>query len=161
VSQRVLEGKCVREYESVWVCVSERVCIKEGKLIERNPPPRGGFLSTMFPDQEPCVRDFTTRCDRHKECVSEGKCVRVCGSVCERECVRAKVCESVYKRESVWECVRVYERECISERACTRAHTRERKRVRKRERERTRGSEFASERQSRDMCVAISVAIDT
>jgi len=27
------------------------------------PPPRGGFLFTMFPDQEPCVRDFTTRCD--------------------------------------------------------------------------------------------------
>ena len=32
-------------------------------LIERTPPPRGGFLFTMFPDQEPCVRDFTTRCD--------------------------------------------------------------------------------------------------
>jgi len=26
--------------------------------------PRGGFLFTMFPDQEPCVRDFMTRCDR-------------------------------------------------------------------------------------------------
>jgi len=26
------------------------------KLIERNPPPRGGFLFTMFPHQEPCVR---------------------------------------------------------------------------------------------------------
>jgi len=23
------------------------------KLIERNPPPRGGFLFAMFPDQEP------------------------------------------------------------------------------------------------------------
>jgi len=33
------------------------------KLIERNLPPRGGFLFTMFPDPEPCVRDFTTRCD--------------------------------------------------------------------------------------------------
>jgi len=33
-------------------------------LIERTPPPREGFLFTMFPDQEPCVRDFTTRCDR-------------------------------------------------------------------------------------------------
>ena len=33
-------------------------------LIKRTPPPRGGFLFTMFPDQEPCVRDFTTRCDR-------------------------------------------------------------------------------------------------
>jgi len=30
-------------------------------LTERNPPPGGGFLFTMFPDQEPCVRDFTTR----------------------------------------------------------------------------------------------------
>jgi len=27
-----------------------------GTLIERNPPPRGGFLFTMFPHQEPCVR---------------------------------------------------------------------------------------------------------
>jgi len=26
------------------------------KLIERNPPPLGGFLCTMFPHQEPCVR---------------------------------------------------------------------------------------------------------
>jgi len=25
-------------------------------LIERNPPPRGGFLFSMFPDQEPCAR---------------------------------------------------------------------------------------------------------
>jgi len=33
-------------------------------LIERNHPLRGSFLFTMFPDQEPCVRDFTTRCDR-------------------------------------------------------------------------------------------------
>ena len=32
-------------------------------LIERSPPPRGGFLFIMFPDQEPCVRDCTTRCD--------------------------------------------------------------------------------------------------
>jgi len=30
----------------------------------KNPLPRWGFLFTMFPDQEPCVRDFTTRCDR-------------------------------------------------------------------------------------------------
>jgi len=29
----------------------------------RTPPPQGGFLFTMFPDQEQCVRDFTTRCD--------------------------------------------------------------------------------------------------
>jgi len=47
-----------------------------GILIERNPPPRGGFLFhrkkfpprgsflfTNFTDQEPCVRDSTTRCD--------------------------------------------------------------------------------------------------
>ena len=34
-------------------------------LIKRTPPPpRGGFLFTMFPDPEPCVRDFTTRRDR-------------------------------------------------------------------------------------------------
>ena len=30
----------------------------------KKPPPRGGFLLTMFPDQEPCVRDFTTKFDR-------------------------------------------------------------------------------------------------
>jgi len=29
----------------------------------KKPPPRGGVWFTMFPDQEPCVRDFTTRCD--------------------------------------------------------------------------------------------------
>jgi len=38
-----------------------RVCVT---LVERTPPPRGGFLFTMIPDQEPCVRDFTTRYDR-------------------------------------------------------------------------------------------------
>jgi len=26
------------------------------RVIERTPPPRGGFLFTMFPHQEPCVR---------------------------------------------------------------------------------------------------------
>ena len=26
-----------------------------GTLIERNPPPRGGFSFTVFPHQEPCV----------------------------------------------------------------------------------------------------------
>ena len=39
------------------------LCMLMCKLIERKPPPGGGFLFTMFPDQEPCVRDFTTRCD--------------------------------------------------------------------------------------------------
>ena len=34
------------------------------QLDRKKTPPRGGFLFTMFPDQEPCVRDFTTRCDR-------------------------------------------------------------------------------------------------
>ena len=29
---------------------------EKGKLIERNTPPRGGFLFTMFLYQEPCVR---------------------------------------------------------------------------------------------------------
>jgi len=27
-------------------------------------PSRGGLLVELFPDQEPCVRDFTKRCDR-------------------------------------------------------------------------------------------------
>jgi len=31
-------------------------------LIAGNPSPRGGFCVEWFPDQEPCVRDFTTRC---------------------------------------------------------------------------------------------------
>ena len=30
----------------------------------RKTPPLGGFFVGCFPDQEPCVRDFTTRCDR-------------------------------------------------------------------------------------------------
>jgi len=30
-------------------------------LIERNPPPRGGFLFTMFPHQEPCVRGLSSK----------------------------------------------------------------------------------------------------
>jgi len=57
----------------VWVCVRvyhfkitrhpNCVCLCVCELIKRTPPSRGGFLFTMFPDQEPCVRDFTTRCD--------------------------------------------------------------------------------------------------
>ena len=30
--------------------------IRPATSIERNPPPRGGFLFTIFPHQEPCVR---------------------------------------------------------------------------------------------------------
>jgi len=43
-------------------CVAACECLTlsqgrdEGTLIERNPPPRGGFLFTMFPHQELCVR---------------------------------------------------------------------------------------------------------
>ena len=33
------------------------------QVDRKKPPPRGGVLFTMFPDLEPCVRDFTTRCD--------------------------------------------------------------------------------------------------
>jgi len=36
---------------------------KDTSLITGNPPPREGFFVEWFPDQEPCVRDFTTRCD--------------------------------------------------------------------------------------------------
>jgi len=64
-----------RTYQSVISHMDESCCIYEwgmshlrmsrvvntNKLIERT---RGGFLFTLFPDQEPCVRDFTTRCDR-------------------------------------------------------------------------------------------------
>jgi len=32
------------------------ICIRIHTLIERNLSPRGGFLFTMFPHQEPCVR---------------------------------------------------------------------------------------------------------
>jgi len=40
------------------------LCMLMCKLIERTPlPPGGCFLFTMSPDQEPCVRDFMTRCD--------------------------------------------------------------------------------------------------
>ena len=50
----------------VWsVCYSSPYThIHTYNLIERNPSSRGGFLFNMFPDQEPCVRDFTTKCDR-------------------------------------------------------------------------------------------------
>jgi len=37
------------------LCVRECVVIVY-MLIERNPPPGGGFQFTMFPHQEPCVR---------------------------------------------------------------------------------------------------------
>jgi len=50
-----------------WKCRRSHTPLRLGiecVLIERNPPPGGGFLFTMFSDQEPCVRDFTTRCDR-------------------------------------------------------------------------------------------------
>ena len=33
------------------------------QIDRKKPPLPGGFLGTMFADQEPCVRDFTTRCD--------------------------------------------------------------------------------------------------
>jgi len=36
--------------------VSPLLSLSLRKLIERNPPPRGGFLFAIFPHQEPCVR---------------------------------------------------------------------------------------------------------
>jgi len=37
---------------------------QSGYQVDRkNPPPRGGFLFTIFSDQELCVREFTARCD--------------------------------------------------------------------------------------------------
>jgi len=44
--------------------IFQNLKFKVRKFDRKNPPPPGGFLFTMFPDQEPCVRDFTTRCDR-------------------------------------------------------------------------------------------------
>jgi len=38
----------------IYVCV--HVCLYVYKLIDRTPPPREGFLFSMFPDQEPCER---------------------------------------------------------------------------------------------------------
>jgi len=53
---------------SRWVHVAQdkahSIPVVDITFIERNPPPGGGFLFTMFPHQEPCVRDFTTKCDR-------------------------------------------------------------------------------------------------
>jgi len=40
-------------------------------LIAGNPTPRGGFFVECFPDQEPCVRDFTTRCDGRISCLAQ------------------------------------------------------------------------------------------
>jgi len=43
--------------QCVAMCVARELdCKFKGILIERNPPPRGVFLFTMFPDQEPGER---------------------------------------------------------------------------------------------------------
>ena len=41
-------------WRDAFISVKCRICML--KLIERNPRPRGGFLFTIFPHQEPCVR---------------------------------------------------------------------------------------------------------
>jgi len=41
-------------WHDAFISVKCRICML--KLIERNPRPRGGFLFTIFPHQEPCVR---------------------------------------------------------------------------------------------------------
>ena len=51
--QSLLNPKCC-SVTSVRVSVITKCVVT--KLIERNPPPGGGFLFTMFPHQEPCVR---------------------------------------------------------------------------------------------------------
>jgi len=48
-------------YTSCDMCVSYVTCLLDIGYVTRhidrkNPPPRGGFLFTMFPHQEPCVR---------------------------------------------------------------------------------------------------------
>ena len=46
-------------YRKVLFSTTTRLCkasFVTKTLIERNPPPRGGFVFTMFPDQEPCGR---------------------------------------------------------------------------------------------------------
>ena len=58
---------CLYTYQLLQMCyawyvhrdVTRDICViyrRWLKLIQRNPPPGGGFLFTMFPDQEPCVR---------------------------------------------------------------------------------------------------------
>jgi len=56
---------CVAAVSFIWNISVERKSIRheihdtiteQPNLIERNPPPRGGFLFTMFPHQEPWVR---------------------------------------------------------------------------------------------------------
>jgi len=45
--------------EAVCICIASLVNVRDeasSSLTERNTPPRGGFLSTMLPHQEPCVR---------------------------------------------------------------------------------------------------------
>jgi len=56
--ERKRERERERKREKERACfVSPYLSIRETKrehaLIERNPAPRGGFLFTMFPDQEP------------------------------------------------------------------------------------------------------------
>ena len=50
---------CVPSFRSMTWLIHMRI-----RWLKETLPPRGGFLFTMFPDQEPCVRDFATRCDR-------------------------------------------------------------------------------------------------
>jgi len=58
-------------------------------LIERNPPPWGGFLFTMFPDQEPCVRDFTTRAMSHV--TQEYGAMMSCPTLCVVLCIHVEI----------------------------------------------------------------------
>jgi len=73
---RIMRITHIYRYKCVYICMNLHthmhmyiyvhmyiMCMMRIMLIERNTPPRGGFLFAMFPDQEPCVRDFTTRCD--------------------------------------------------------------------------------------------------
>ena len=64
----------------VVLCVS---CERHTSVWSKETPPRGGFLFTTFPDQEPWVNDFTTKCDRLYLVVSRVmlQCVAVCCSV--------------------------------------------------------------------------------
>jgi len=53
-SSHVIWHMCHVNHHAPWLVQVDR----------KKPPPRGGILFTMVPEQEPCVRDFTTWCDR-------------------------------------------------------------------------------------------------
>jgi len=84
------------------LCYSLCVTLCHTILIERTP---GVFLSTMFPDQELCVRDFTTRGGRR---IGGGGSVDEYGAwLLRHDCV-TRMCQEAHYEAYVSQCVALY-----------------------------------------------------